>query len=671
MRIAAVSGIKNDFEYGRVMQLVCDDREAVITLEPHLAAGDPLVISLEPFVGDLTLSLKYSVGTGFRGICSHLHAETESFTVPQYITSLDAVPDKTYFLLGKDDNGYTAFFCLSHQDMTADLRAGSEGRLILHLHSGDSREANKTRNALLGIRGKNLNEVINRTMQKALELTGDLGKLVEDKLLPSAWLSTLGWESGASFGREVTHDRILDSILSLRQSGFQPGFVLIDEGWQEVSPNPKDKGGRAAMASFEADPVRFPKGLKGLVRDLHDQGVKHIGVWHGMMGYRGGVHPQLAKGYDLPPDENGRYFLGYDLGRTFQFFHDFYRYLKEQGVTFIKVGDQSSTHTYCRQGMDVTMLYKNLQTAMQAAASIQFNSTHFNTDCLRNENLFYWTTSGIARAADDIDIQNPDGVSRAIRNNLTNSLWLQHLMHPDFDAWMTNTPQSESMAIFHALSGSINVISDPPGEHNKQLIRKIALPCGTVLKADRPLTLCEDSVFFDPIEEKKVYKAFTFKGENGVVAAFNLTHGKRTLHGEVSPQDIDGLEGERFAVFSHHNGFVAVIGPEDKVGITLKPDESDVLTFAPVKNGIAVIGCYSFFLAPGPLTEVNVEEDSMHISSLVAAPLIIYCEREILEIRRNGAVVPWEYDSRRKALSIDSRSHIANTHSIYTIIFES
>lgn len=655
------------------MRLVCSEKDTIIPLEQHLASGsdDPLVVCFEPFTGERMLTLEAPVDPGFRGICSHLDGQHESFTVPRYITSFGDTPDKTYFLIGQGSQGYTVLFCLSHQNMTTFLASTPSGdgkrRLTLNISSGDSRESHTTRSALLCVCGKNLNQTINRTMQMALELTGNLGKLVEDKLLPSAWLSKLGWESGASFGREVSHDKIIHSVVSLRESGFQPGFVLVDEGWQELGSGPQ----AGAMLSFEADPVRFPHGLKGLIDDLHAVGVKHVGVWHGMMGYRGGVHPQLAEKYGLSPDPTGRHYLGYDLGRTFHFFHDFYGYLREQGVTFIKVGDQGSAHTYCSPGIDVTMLYRNLQTAMQAAASIQFNSTHFNTDCLHNENLFYWTTSSIARAAADTAIHNPEGVMRAIRNNLTNSLWLQHLMHPDFDAWMTNTPQSEPMAIFHALSGSINVISDPPGEHNKQLIRKIALPCGTVLKADRPLSLCEDSIFCDPLTEKKIYKAFTFKAGNGILAAFNLNSCKRSLHGEVSPADIDGLQGERFAVFSHHNGFVAVVGARDKIAITLKAYQSDILTFAPVKHGIAVIGCYSFFLAPGPLTEVNIEEDSMHISSLVEAPLIIYCEREILEIRCNGAVVPWEYDSKRKALSIDSRSKILNTHSIYSITFES
>ena len=91
--------------------------------------------------------------------------------------------------------------------------------------------------------------------------------------------------------------------------GSPPGFVLIDEGWQQLAANSDDESGKNLMISFEADPLRFPGKIKGLVDDLHTLGIKHVGVWHDMMGYREGVHPQLAQKYDLPSDHAGRLFF--------------------------------------------------------------------------------------------------------------------------------------------------------------------------------------------------------------------------------------------------------------------------------------------------------------------------------------------------------------------------
>lgn len=649
------------------MFLKCSDRDSVVSL--NLQNDEPLVLTISPFVGSLQIVIDIVDKKPVNILCCHLHHETESFTIPRCTTSFEEVPPQSYFVLTRDAESYTVFFCLSHHNIIASLAGHSHG-LSLSLNAGTSCEPDELRNVLLCLRGKKLHDIIQRAMKIALQLTGGMGKLLRDKLAPPMWLDGLGWESGVSLGQQVSHASIVECVSSLLHAGLQLEFVLIDEGWQDLSPEPGVDGSKPALASFGANAERFPRGIKGIIEELKKLGVKHVGVWHGMMGYRGGIHPMLANAYDLPYSGDGRRFLGYDLGRTFQFYYDYYGYLRDQGVTFIKVGDQSSVNGYCTPGMDPTLFYKNLQAAMQAAASIQFNSAHFNTECLRNENLFYWGNSRIARAAEDIDVINPLGMMRAIRNNLTNSLWLQHLMQPDFDAWLTNADQSETLAIFHALSGSINVIGDPAGEHNKSLIHKFLMLNGRLLKADRPLTLCEDSIFCNPLEEKKIYKAFTFKGHHGIVAIFNLTSGKRTLHGQVSSNDIDGLHGDAFAVMSYLNGFIKVVRAGESLSITLKPNQSDVFTFAPVNQGIAVLGCHSFFLAPGPITEVHIEEDAMHISSMVASPLLVYCERQILEVRRNAASIPWEYDIKRKILSIDTRASSAATPSLYTIAFE-
>lgn len=650
------------------MELVCNEKKTSIVIESSKSLIEPIVILMEPFVHEAVITIELP-GKKVKGFCSHLYEENSAFTVPRYFSRYEEIPSRCYFVLTQNENDYGAFFCLSHRDVSASLSGISNG-LALHLVSGDSHEANHIRSVLVYASGKCLHETIRSVMRRGLELTGGMGKLVSDKLPLPGWLDTLGWESGIALGKDLSHEKITDAVESLKAIGYVPGYVLLDEGWQQLALILKDKEKRMAMASFEADRERFPKGLSGIISDLHHLGVKHVGIWHGIMGYRGGIHSDLAKLYDLPPGLDGRYFLGYDLGRTFQFFYDYYGYLRQQGVSFIKVGDQGSVHSYHRPGMSITLLHKNLQAAVQAAASIQFNSAQFNTECLRNENLFYWGISRLARAGEDIDIFNPLGAMRTVRNNLANSLWLQHLMQSDFDAWLTDTPQSEMLAIFHALSGTINVIGDTKGKHNKSLLKKMLLPGGTLLKADYPLTLCEDAIFDNPLENKKVYKAYTFKGPNGIIAAFNLVAGKRTLHGTASPKDVIGLTGPLFAAFSHHNGYIGLFDYNDHFPITLKPNQSDILTFVPVKNGIAVLGCYSFFLAPGPITEVHIEEDSMHISSLVAAPMVLYCEKQILEVRCNGIVIPWEYDEKRKILSIDSRSHIEDVHSVYHIVFE-
>ncbi len=630
--------------------------------------AQPIVFALNPFSGEMNFQIDISEEIDPPLLCFHLTGDNSS-TIPLYAKSLLEVP-ASFLLLVQDQGGYGCYICLSHKDIVVTISGEAKGILNVCAVSGTSRRSNQDRPVILCVKGDDLFQTVNLSMRLSMQLVGGKGKLAVEKPSLPAWLETLGWESGAAYGKEVTHDKVVNAVWGLRQSGIQPGFVLIEEGWQQIAAMRMEKSRYSAIVGFDADPERFPYGLKGLVEELHRAGVQHIGVWHGIMGYRGGIHAHLAQAYSLPPDPMGRYFLGYDLGRTFHFFYDFYGYLREQGISFIKVGDQNKAEGFCRPGMDVTRVYQNLQAAIQAAASIQFDTPPLNTECLRNENLFYWTTSNLASVGDHLEIQELPGVKIAIRNMLMNTFWLQHLVKPDFNSWITDGIESEILGVLHALSGSINMIGDPPGNSSQDLLKKIVLPSGRVLKTDRPLTMCQECVFTDPLNSPKICKAFTAKGNKGIVAAFNLTEEKKALHGFIGPRDVRDIVGKEFAVFSYHNGFVGVLKFERTMEIVLKANHWDIITLSPVEEGIALIGCYHFFLAPGPIIETTIEEESVHISSLVTAPMILYCERQVLEIRRNGEVIPWEYDQTKKVLTFDSRTTLLELPAMYTISFE-
>lgn len=634
------------------------------------AQRSPLLLQLEPYIGDFLLPVDLRLQKPFRAVCHHTYSKEDSYTTPRFLRRLPEIPPHSFFLLAEDTTGYTCLWCLSHADQVVELLPLDDNTILCKATSGTSRRANKRRPALICVKGQDPYATLKQATSMALQVTRGRGKLYCDKPTPPPWLRCLGWNSRLYCGCSPTHEQIIKAVRSLRKEGQSPTYVMIEEGWQQLAVNAKDRLLRPCLAGFDADSKRFPYGLRGLVEALHQLGVTQIGVWHAMMGARHGIHPDIARRYNLPPDDQGRFFLGYHLGQTFEFFCDYYGYLREQGVTFVKVGDQTSPRSYCREGMDLTHLHQNVQVSLQGAAGIHFNIGHLNTDCLHSENLLYWTTSAIARAAEDIDTTNPVGIARSIRNNLSNALWLHSLMLPDFDAWCTNGDPHDLLATFHALSGSLLTVGDAPGTTLKATLEKMVLPSGKVMSADAPLTLCRDSIFSNPLEEKQVYKAFTHKGNTGVVAAFNLSAGRQTLHGDVVSTNIERLQGERFAVYSHLHGFVAIVRAGEAIAITLKAKQSDIFVFAPVIHGVAVVGCHHLFLPPGPIQKVVIEEESVHIASLIAAPLLLYCERQVLEVRCNDQVIPWAYDSKRYLLSLDERTHIEENPSMYSILFE-
>lgn len=612
-------------------------------LRENLSRQNPYVLTLEPFIGEISCPLHLGLKK-FEGLCFHPQGGCS------YIDELRAIPEETFLILFQTEEGYIGLLCLSHADMTVSLQAG----LHLLATSGQSRLANKKRPALIVLRSRSLYDLVDKLMQRALLETGNIGKTRQEKAPLPAAFETLGWHSNLAFGTEISQEKILQAVKSLKSCGFNLGFVLIEEGWQSLASHIKEN---PPLIDFGANKKRFPLGLKGLIAALKKENVSEVGAWHGIMGTRGGLDAKLAKYYDFPPDRLGRYFPGYDLGRTFQFFYDYYASLKEEGVTFVKVGDQESPRHYLRDGMDITRLHKNLQTAIQGASTLHFKVPAFHADALRNENLFYWTNASIAEASRR---------KASFGTTLSNALWLAPLMQPDFHAWRTVSDTAESQALLQALSGSPIAIADPPEKHDPLLLAKLVLPSGKILKTDLPLTLTQDTCFQDPQAPGHAYKAYTMKGRNGLLGIFNETR-QKPLAVPLSARDIPPLKGERFVLYSYRHGFLGVLARPDSM--LLPVEESDTVSFAPLEERIAVIGSPRLFVPPAPLVSCNLQEETLLITTSITTPLLLYCERPVLEIKRNGQTIPWTKD-RRHLLTIDGKGALTEAPAHTTIAFE-
>lgn len=630
---------------------------SIIDLDSNLSSSQPIIVTAPSFSGQMCATLKLESADGLN-IVSIGNRRKEAR--PYYFTHLCDIP-QNFFTVVKLGEDFIVLFCLSHSGVSAYLEGDGE-KCVLCLQG----HVKKSIPVLICVHGSNLHQTIGLAMRMGIKQVSRSGKLKEEKPPVHHWLKALGWESGGAFGKDVTHDKILSAVWGLRQQGIQPGYVLIDEGWQKTVV----EGGRRLLSGFEADADKFPMGLAGLVKELQRAGVHHVGVAHSILGCEGGLSNKLIEKYKLSTNENEKGFLGFDLGKTFQFYHDYYKVLSEEGVSFSKVKRQTEADRVIGGHGLMDNVYFHLQSAVQAASSLHFEAPHLNSECVKGANIFYWTTSRIAVTADDLDAQTPTGTKKAIRNLLTNACWLQHLMHTDFNSWTTHFPSSDLLAILHSVSGSINMISDPPGKTQIDLLKKSVLPSGRLIQSDFPLTICSSSFFKNPLTTHELFRAFSFKEETGLLVLFNLTRKKKPVQENISSLLIEGIAGERFAVYSHQSGFLGVYQKDEPLPIALKQNEADILTFSPIRDGVALIGCYSFFVPRGPIQETTFEEESMHISSIVASPMLMYSERNVMDIRRNGQVIPWDYDEDKKLLVIDSRQSQSEISTVYTINFE-
>jgi hypothetical protein len=637
-------------------------------LEKALENDSSCFFSFEPFVEAQNIDLLIK-DLEKQSILAVSSAHSLCGTSPHYIQNIRDIPKDTFFILTSYQQVYTAYLCLSHHDMTVSLAFNPQSKgLQVQAYSGFSREANKRRAALVVCRGDSLDQVSEQLMKMGLSHSGGLGKLrIEKPPLPE-WLQGIGLTASISNEDQLSHDYVINAVKTLRKESIPLSFLILAEGWQDVSTfSNREKG--SVLQSFSVDLQRFPLGLKGLADELREYGVIHLGVTHTMMGASDGLSEDLARSYGLPPDNTGRYFLGYDLGKTFAFFHDYYSHLRDQNVTFIKVSEQSRVKTFMRDGMDQTQLYKNLQTSIQAAASIQFNTVHFNSESLIKENLFYWITSRITQF-DSGSYSGKASTPKVIRNSLINSVWLGHLMQPEGNLWAEESRYQEMQAIYLALSSAFINLDNSSLPQVKKWVDKMLLPSGRKLNADSPLKPCEKGLFTDPLQGDLALKAYTQKGANGILSVFNLSSEETPLDLELSPSDIPYLKAKSYAVYSYRQGFIGLCSASEQIQTSLDQCMSDVFTFAPIKNGVAVLGSLDYFLMPGPIKDLHVSEEAVTIHVLENTSLFLYSEKAVYDVKYNSRSVPWEYDRRNKTLHISSMKRRSKKKGMVRVTFE-
>ena len=108
----------------------------------------------------------------------------------------------------------------------------------------------------------------------------------------------MGWNSWNRFGCQIDEQLILDTAKAMVESGMKDAgyeYVNIDDCWMDEE---RDENG-----NYVADPERFPHGIKWLVDQIHDMGLK-VGIYssNGAMTCQG-----LPGGYGHEKEDAQKY----------------------------------------------------------------------------------------------------------------------------------------------------------------------------------------------------------------------------------------------------------------------------------------------------------------------------------------------------------------------------
>ncbi|KAF7806428.1 putative galactinol--sucrose galactosyltransferase 6 [Senna tora] len=592
------------------------------------------------------------------------------------------IPLETQFLLvetkdgshlesdgGNEDNQivYTVFLPLIEGPFRACLQGNTEDRLELCIESGDvDTKASSFTHSLFISAGTDPFATIHDAF-KAVKNHLKTFRLRHEKKLPGI-VDYFGWCTWDAFYQEVTQEGVESGLESLAGGGTPPKFVIIDDGWQSVGGDPNDEKlmrltGIKENAKFQKK--EDPKsGIKDIVRIAKErQGLKYVYVWHAITGYWGGVrpgvkemeeygsemkYPNVSKGVvENEPTWRTDVMAVKGLGlvnpkKVFKFYDELHSYLAGAGIDGVKVDVQCILETLGSGLGGRVELTRQYHQALDASIARNFPDNGCIACMSHNTDALYCSKqTAVVRASDDFYPRDPVSHTIHIASVAYNSIFLGEIMQPDWDMFHSLHPAAEYHASARAISGGPIYVSDAPGKHNFDLLKKLVLPYGSVLRPRLPGRPTKDCLFADPTRDgATLLKIWNMNKYNGVIGVYNCQGAawstesrKNTFHqtkseaitGYVRGRDVhllsdaaddDGGWNGDCAVYRHYSGELVVLPYNVAMPVSLKVLEHDVFTVAPVKalgGGIsfAPIGLVEMFNAGGAIEGVVYESEEL------------------------------------------------------------
>ncbi|MEM1611429.1 MAG: Sip1-related alpha-galactosidase [Sulfolobales archaeon] len=509
--------------------------------------------------------------------------------------SRDLAAPYTVFLLARIDRGHLALATFSNGGFTGYLWPGPALRLFLGISS--------TRVPRSWVLSYGFSEDPYEAVSRAVDAASRVGSVVprRGKKKPGL-LGMLGWCSwNALLTDDLSHGRVVEIVGELIKRGVRIGYVIVDDGWQRE----ERRQGMRVMTGLEPDPNKFPGGFKALVEELRGLGIRLIGLWHTINIHWGGAAPEVmadlgAEGFRIPLI--GSYAPHYEYSRALELYSNLYRWLRAQGFDFVKVDNQWVIHALYQGRESVAVASKNIELALQAGA-YGVGMEILNCMSMTPENYSNFVISNLMRVSMDyVPFWKLDAKLHLLFS-VYNSIFYSELAYPDYDMFMTYDPYAMPHIVARILSGGPVYITDRrPEKTNIEVIRKIVMPNGELVSPDEPGLPTRDIIYEDPYLSRKMLKIAAPVRWGWAVGAININRDGVEevdhISVEILPRDPGWNE---YIYYMAIKGEKGVLRRGEKLEISLKELEAEVIILAPISRGKAVIGLKEYLLPPYPI----------------------------------------------------------------------
>ncbi|XAR51896.1 Galactinol--sucrose galactosyltransferase [Bertholletia excelsa] len=637
-------------------------------------------------------------------------------------------------ILDRSDSGrpYVLLLPLLEGPFRASLQPGENDAVDICWESGSTKVSGSSfRSALYMHAGDDPYKLVKDAIKVARVHLGTF-KLMSEKTPPPV-VDKFGWCTWDAFYLSVHPQGVWEGVKGLADGGCPPGLVLIDDGWQSIGhdEDPVTQEGMNQTTAGEQMPCRLlkfqenykfrdydspnksgpggpGKGMGAFIKDLKEEfkTVEQVYVWHALCGYWGGLRPEapglpesrvvgpkLSPGLektmeDLAVDKivnNGVGLVPPEF--VDQMYEGLHSHLESVGIDGVKVDVIHLLEMLCEDYGGRVDLAKAYFKALTSSVRKHFKGNGVIASMEHCNDFMFLGTEAIAlgRVGDDFWCTDPSGDPNGtfwlqgchMVHCAYNSLWMGNFIHPDWDMFQSTHPCAEFHAASRAISGGPIYVSDAVGKHNFELLKRITLPDGSILRCEHYALPTRDCLFEDPLHNgKTMLKIWNLNKYSGVLGAFNCQGGgwcresrrnkcaseySHRVTAKASPMDIEWKHGTKpfsiegvqvFALYLFREKKLLFSKPSDSIEISLEPFDFELITVSPVTSladksvQFAQIGLVNMLNTGGAIQSVvfNDRANSVQVGVKGRGEMRVFASEKPRACKINGEDVEFDYE---------------------------
>lgn len=580
---------------------------------------------------------------------------------PAFGEDLRAVPKRTQALLYKEGSVWRVLWPLCGDTFTCTLQGGEQGLEAKVYCCTASESAIERMPALLLFSGKDPHTVVKKAADAAEKILEGRVMTVDKKPFPEIF-EYLGWCSWDAMRCHISEEKLRVKANEFKEKNIPVRWCILDDMWghvKDLKGQPEEITTRdlvkimhqSTLYALEADPDRFPNGLKGAIDMLHKSGFR-VGMWYPTTGYWKGIAPegplpaQLGDALITLPD--GRVVAAPTPEGARSFHGAMQAMLKAAGADFVKIDNQSHYRNFYTNVTPVGRAAAAVQGAIEDVTEQNFGDGLINCMGMANESMFHRRKSAVSRCSGDFSPENRAWFAKHIQQCAYNSLFQGQFHYSDWDMWWTDDEQALKNALCHAVSGGPIYVSDKIGRSRPEVLKPLCFADGRILRADGQATPIADCLLRNPVESDTPLFVFNRAGGCGVLAAFNIHQDNIPQNGSVFATDL-GLPAGRYLVREQLTGACCVLEKGEALSVSLQDNDSLAFyLFYPIRTAVIPLGRIDKLLSPKAILRRDAKGCTLYEGgsfALVGADAISTNLRERVEGRRVGEITIFDLEA--------------------------